>query len=59
MTIDISAYGFGKILPPETAPVRKVVQISTMVHAEHVRRGFSPRMIRVESIKTDTVEITL
>jgi hypothetical protein len=23
-----------KILPPETAPVRKVVQISTMVHAE-------------------------
>jgi hypothetical protein len=30
-----------------------------MVHAEHARRGFSPRMIRVESIKTDTVEITL
>jgi hypothetical protein len=29
-----------KILPSETAPVRKVVQIFTMVHAEHVRRDF-------------------
>jgi hypothetical protein len=58
MTIDISAFGFGKNTAagnssgPESGS-------DLYNHAEHVRRGFSPRRIRMESNKTVTVEITL